>query len=252
MLRRHKIQIDSSLRDVLEPKKIKESKGVVVAGVQLVVGADAIGVRMRVARGVVVLSAKPRLPRNIAEQIGDLCDAGARMNRVVRVAASLQVSQDVVVKTFREITLRFSSERRLYLGAVGSLLALHTREGFDQNKWLEHGMWNPRTDGPIGAMKGQLCAMRVQRSGIDLNNRGAEDIDAVLGGRVTIMSKESIKGSTDIGPVADTNDTFIAELQLLSARVHPNVIVFVVVLQKALAQIEGVAHTRCDAAHGQP
>jgi hypothetical protein len=113
-------------------------------------------------------------------------------------------------------------------------------------------MGNPRTDGSIGAMKGQPCAVLVERSGTNGNNRGAEDIDTVLVGRVTIMPKESIKGSTDIGPVADSNNTLIAEPQLLAACVQLGIIVFVVVFKIALAQIEDVAHIRCDTAHWQP
>src|ERR1700761_5919583 len=111
------------------------------------------------------------------------------------------------------------------------------REGFDQNIGPEHAIWNSRADGPIAAMKGQSCPVLVQRSRVNLNNRGAEDIDAVLVLPVTKMPKESIPGSTDIGPVADSNDTFIAEQQLLSARVQPSIIVFVVVFKIALAQI---------------
>ena len=70
------------LLDVLEPKEIKESKSVVVAGIQLVVGADAVGILMRVARSVVILSAKPGLPRDRAEQIVDFCDACAGVARL--------------------------------------------------------------------------------------------------------------------------------------------------------------------------
>ena len=80
------------LLDVLEPKEIKESKSVVVAGILLVVGADAVGILMRVAGGVVILSAEPRLPRKRVEQMGDLYNTCAGMNRVVRVTAALQVS----------------------------------------------------------------------------------------------------------------------------------------------------------------
>jgi hypothetical protein len=80
------------LLDVLEPKEIKESKSVVVAGILLVVGADAVGILMRVAGGVVILSAEPRLPRKRVEQMGDLYKTCAGMNRVVRVTAALQVS----------------------------------------------------------------------------------------------------------------------------------------------------------------
>jgi hypothetical protein len=79
------------LLDVLEPKEIKESKSVVVAGILLVVGADAVGISMRVAGGVVILSAEPRLPRKRVEQMGDLYNTCAGMNRVVRVTAALQV-----------------------------------------------------------------------------------------------------------------------------------------------------------------
>ena len=79
------------LLDVLEPKEIKESKSVVVAGILLVVGADAVGVLMRVAGGVVILSAEPRLPRKRVEQMGDLYNTCAGMKRVVRVTAALQV-----------------------------------------------------------------------------------------------------------------------------------------------------------------
>src|ERR1700730_10429893 len=124
------------------------------------------------------------------------------------------------------------------------------REGFDQNKWLEHGVWNPRADGPVAAMKGQSCPVRVQRSRINLNDRGAEDSNVVLVGRITKMPKESIKGSADIGPVADSNDTLIAEPKLPSACVQPNIIM--VKFEVPLAQVKDVAHIPCDTAHWQP
>src|ERR1700733_3618105 len=126
------------------------------------------------------------------------------------------------------------------------------REGFDQNKGPDHAFGIPRADGPIAAMKGQSCPVLVQRSRMNCHNRGAEEIDAVLVLPGTKMPKESIPGSTDVGPVADSNDTFIAELQLPSACVQPSIIVFVVVFKIALAQIEDVAHIRCDNVHWQP
>src|ERR1700739_683244 len=89
VLLRPKVQIDSLLLDVLEPKEIKESKSVVVAGIQLVVSADAVGILMRVARSVVILSAEPRLPRKGIEEMCDLYNTCAGMNGVIRVAAAL-------------------------------------------------------------------------------------------------------------------------------------------------------------------
>ena len=62
-----------------------------VAGILLIVGADAVGILMRVAGGVVILSAEPRLPRKRVEQMGDLYNTCTGMNRVVRVTAALQV-----------------------------------------------------------------------------------------------------------------------------------------------------------------
>ena len=92
ILHRPKVQIDSSFPYVLEAKEIKESKSVVVAGVLLIVGADAVGIPMRVSGGVVILSAEPRLPRKRIEQMGDLYNTCAGMDRVVRVTATLQVA----------------------------------------------------------------------------------------------------------------------------------------------------------------
>ena len=94
--------------------------------------------------------------------------------------------------------------------------------------------------------------MGVQRSGINGNNRGTEDIDAVLVGRVTKMPKESIPGSTVIGEVADSDNAFIAIFQLLSACVQPNIIVFVVVFKIALAQIKDIADVRSNMLDRKP
>src|ERR1700682_3660970 len=98
-------------------------------------------------------------------------------------------------------------------------------------------------------MKGQSCAVCVQRGGINGNNRGAEDIDIVLVRPVTKMSKESIPGSTDIGEVADSQDAFITILPLPSACVQLNIIV--VKFQISLAQIKDIAHIRCNKLYRQ-
>jgi len=77
-------------------------------------------------------------------------------------------------------------------------------------------------------MKGQSCPVRVQRSRINLDNRGSEDVDVVLVRSIAKMPKESVPGSTDVDEVADTDDAFTAVAQLLPACIQPNIIVFVV------------------------
>ena len=101
-------------------------------------------------------------------------------------------------------------------------------------------------------MKGQPCPVLVQRSRMNCNDRGAEDIDVVLVGLVTKMPKESIPGSTDIGEVADSDDAFIADTSTPFCPRTGKIIVFVVVFKIALAQIEDIAHIRCDNVHWQP
>src|ERR1700744_746550 len=122
-------------------------------------------------------------------------------------------------------------------------------KSFNQNKWLERGIWNQRANGPIDAMKGQPCPVCVQRSRMNCNDRGAENIDVVLVRLVAEMPKESIPGSAVIGEVADSDNAFIAIVQFSSSRVQLDIVV--VEFQVPLAQIKDITHVRCNMRHRQ-
>src|ERR1700733_13106918 len=98
-------------------------------------------------------------------------------------------------------------------------------------------MRNPRPRGADGAKKSQPCTVRIQRSRMDHHHGGRKKIQAVL---VSNSPQKSIPGAAVVGPVADTDQTFAAVLQLLPSR--DDRVLFYVEVEIRLPVIERVPH----------
>ena len=71
----------------------------------LIVGADAVGICVRITGGVVVLQPKVRLPWQVLRPIAAAHDRCARMYRIVAVAATLQIPGARRIKPQRQLRL---------------------------------------------------------------------------------------------------------------------------------------------------
>src|ERR1700737_2677702 len=164
MLRRRQVQVHALLFDVLKAEQVRQPKRIVVARILLIERIDLVQILARISRRIVILAKKPRLQKNLLKVVSSLDIACARVDRVIRVAASLKSDQTIEIKSLRKVARRFNSRRHLRLRTEDPLLALYAGEGFDIHKRLHHRMRNPRSHRADSAEKSQSGAVRIQRS----------------------------------------------------------------------------------------
>lgn len=150
------------LLDVLEAEEIDETEGVVVAGVELIVGADAAGIAMGVSGGVVVLALDAWGPREVGDEEADLDDGGASVERVTRIGAALEVSGEADVEAGREGAGGKDAWGDLDLTAIGACVAEDARRCADEEEGLDVDVRDECGCGGDGAMEGEACAVLVE------------------------------------------------------------------------------------------
>jgi len=77
---RRQLQVQAILFDVLEAEQVDEAERIMVARILLIVGADALGIRMRITGRVVVLQLEVWLPWQALRPIAAADDRCACMN----------------------------------------------------------------------------------------------------------------------------------------------------------------------------
>src|ERR1700722_13560249 len=98
-------------------------------------------------------------------------------------------------------------------------------------------MLDPRPRSADGAEESQPGAMRIQRSRMDEHHGCRKKVQAIL---VSNPPQKAVPGAAVVGPVADTDQTLAAVLQLLSSR--DDRVLFYVEVKIRLTVIERVPH----------
>jgi hypothetical protein len=119
------------------------------------------------------------------------------------------------------------------------LTSLDGRQSFDQDEGLQVGVGDPGTYLSVGSVESQSCAVFVKGCGRCGDDRGAEEVDAIL---VADSHVEAVEGSTVICEVTHPDESLTAELQLLA----PSKELKLLMLEQEVpfAQVEGVMHVR--------
>jgi len=106
-------------------------------------------------------------------------------------------------------------------------------------KGLQVGVGDPGTYLSVGSVEGQSCAVFVEGCGTCGDDRGTEEVDAVLFSDTKV---EAVEGSTGVCEVADTDEPLTAELQFLA----PGKDMQLLMLEQEVSfvQVEGVMHVR--------
>src|SRR3982074_2759407 len=99
MLRRRQVQVHALLFDVLIAEQIGQPKRIVVAWILLIKRIDLVQILTRISRRIVILAKKARLQKEGLRHVPGLDIACAGVDRVVRVAASLNGDQTIEIKS---------------------------------------------------------------------------------------------------------------------------------------------------------